>query len=57
MKNLLQRGLALALASAASLALLGSVASLADGDRAELAQAKARAQAVLLAARASEPRQ
>ena len=51
MKHLLQRGLALALASAASLGLLGSVASLADGDRAALAQAR-QAQAVLVAARA-----
>ena len=50
MKHLLRRGLALALASAASLGLLGSVASLADGDRATLAQAR-QAQAIVVAAR------
>jgi hypothetical protein len=50
MRQLLHRALALALASAASLALLNSVASLADSDRAALAQAR-QAQAVLVAAR------
>jgi len=50
MKKLLQRALLLSLASAASLSLLGGVASLADRDRAALAQAK-QAQAVLVAAR------
>jgi hypothetical protein len=46
MKQLLQRALVLALASAASLSLLSSVASLADSDRAALAQAR-QAQATL----------
>ena len=50
MRQLLHRALALALASATSLALLNSVASLADSDRAALAQAR-QAQAVLVAAR------
>jgi hypothetical protein len=50
MKNLLRHGLALLLAGVASLGLLGGVASLADGDRARLAQAR-QAQAVLAAAR------
>ena len=50
MKKLLQRALILALASAASLSLLSGVASLADADRAALAQAR-QAQATLLAAR------
>jgi hypothetical protein len=50
MKKLLQRALLLSLASAASLSLLSGVASLADRDRAALAQAR-QAQAVLAAAR------
>jgi hypothetical protein len=50
MKALLQRALVLALASAASLSLLSSVASLADRDRTALAQAR-QAHAVLAAAR------
>lgn len=50
MKNLLRHGLALLLAGVASLGLLGGVASLADGDRVRLAQAR-QAQAVLAAAR------
>ena len=50
MKQLLQRALVLALASVASLSVLSGVASLADRDRAALAQAR-QAQAVLLAAR------
>jgi hypothetical protein len=49
MKHLVKRGLALALASAASLGLLSSVAALADSDRAALAQAR-QAQATLVAA-------
>lgn len=53
MKRLLHRGLMLAMASAASLSLLGGVASLANGDRAALAQAR-KAQAVVVAAR-TEP--
>lgn len=40
MKQLLQRALALALASATTLSLLSGVASLADSDRAALAQAR-----------------
>ena len=55
MRQLLHRALALALASAASLVLLSSVASLADSDRAALAQAR-QAQAVLVAARADAVR-
>ena len=55
MRQLLHRALALALASAASLVLLSSVASLAASDRAALAQAR-QAQAVLLAARADAVR-
>jgi hypothetical protein len=50
MKHLVKRGLALALASVASLGLLSSVASLADSDRASFAQAR-QAQATLVAAR------
>jgi hypothetical protein len=55
MKRLLKRGLALVLASAVSLGLLSGVASLADSDRAALAQAR-QAQAVLLAARSDAQR-
>jgi hypothetical protein len=50
MRQLLQRALALALASAASFGLLSRVASFADSDRAALAQAR-QAQATLVAAR------
>lgn len=50
MKSLLGRGLVLVLASVASLGLLGSVASLANGDREKLAQAQ-QAQSLLVAAR------
>lgn len=50
MKKLLQRALLLSLASAASLSLLNGVASLANGDRAALAQA-GQAKAILVAAR------
>lgn len=50
MRQLLQRAVALALASAASFGLLSSVASLADSDRAALAQAR-QAQATLVAVR------
>jgi Na+-translocating ferredoxin:NAD+ oxidoreductase RnfG subunit len=50
MKYLLQRGLALGLASVFSLGLLGGVAALADGDRAKLAQAR-QAQSLLVAVR------
>ena len=55
MRQRLHRALPLALASAASLVLLSSVASLADGDRAALTQAR-QAQLVLVAARADAAR-
>jgi hypothetical protein len=53
MKQLLQRALVLALASVASLSVLSGVASLADHDRAALAQAQ-QAQALLVAARSGD---